>query len=222
MLTKHDAETGHEFYHATARNRDGTAVRCRANGKCKTWKTRPDDWRLPVKYGFKDCFYLANYNAHEWMTYDPTTRKPTLTELINWYYYGAVLARQTNKGTLIKRVTAALSTITDEPNALTSVVRGLCDLHRGANNGHDWADGDCERFGGILADALQDAGYCDEDLIEMCRAGWLWSIIHRLDEQRPDLESTRNSDSWYAIRDRVNANAQSSNPPNRCPREDQD
>lgn len=24
----------------------------RTNGKCQTWKTRPEDFRLPIKYGF--------------------------------------------------------------------------------------------------------------------------------------------------------------------------
>jgi len=55
-----------EFYHRTLRNSDGTAVRCRVNGTCKTWKTRPDDFRLPVKYGLKECFYITPDNAGDW------------------------------------------------------------------------------------------------------------------------------------------------------------
>lgn len=38
----------------------------RVNGKCKTWKTRPDEFRLPMKYGLYECFYIDNSNAHEW------------------------------------------------------------------------------------------------------------------------------------------------------------
>ncbi len=72
MITKRDAETARHFFHLTARNADGTAVRCRANGRCKTWKTRPDDYRLPVKYGLRSCFYLTPSNADEWSTADPT------------------------------------------------------------------------------------------------------------------------------------------------------
>lgn len=60
------------FYHVSARNADGTAVRCRVNGKCKTWKRRPEAFRLPVKYGLKEYFYLDNGNAKEWLTVDPT------------------------------------------------------------------------------------------------------------------------------------------------------
>lgn len=54
------------FYHVHFKNSDGTAVRCRANGVCKTWKTRPNDYRLPVKYGLRDCFYITPANCVDW------------------------------------------------------------------------------------------------------------------------------------------------------------
>lgn len=38
----------------------------RVNGACKTWKTRPNEFRLPMKYGLKECFYIDHNNAHEW------------------------------------------------------------------------------------------------------------------------------------------------------------
>ncbi len=63
------------FYHVTLRNADGSAVRARVNGRCKTWKTRPAEFRLPVKYGLRDCFYITETNADEWLTYDPTEEK---------------------------------------------------------------------------------------------------------------------------------------------------
>lgn len=69
MVTKEQAVAAgylQEFYHVRLKNRDGSPVRCRVNGKCKTWKTRPDDWRLPVKYGLRDCFYLSPDNAADW------------------------------------------------------------------------------------------------------------------------------------------------------------
>lgn len=55
-----------EFHHVDEKNSDGTPVRCRVNGACKTWKTRPDEFRLPVKYGLKTCFYITESNADEW------------------------------------------------------------------------------------------------------------------------------------------------------------
>jgi hypothetical protein len=55
-----------EFHHVNRTNADGTPVRCRVNGKCKTWKTRPDEFRLPVKYGLYQYFYIDQHNADEW------------------------------------------------------------------------------------------------------------------------------------------------------------
>lgn len=67
MITKDIAMTQpSELWHMTEKNRDGTPVRCRSNGKCKTWKTRPEEFRLPVKYGLRTCFYITEQNAHEW------------------------------------------------------------------------------------------------------------------------------------------------------------
>lgn len=55
-----------ELHHTTLTSRDGSPVRCRVNGKCTTWKTRPDDFRLPVKHGFRECFYITPLNADQW------------------------------------------------------------------------------------------------------------------------------------------------------------
>lgn len=63
-----------EFHHAVLVNRDGTPLRSRVNGKCKTWKTRPGEFRLPMKHGLKECFYITEKNADEWSPvhiYDP-------------------------------------------------------------------------------------------------------------------------------------------------------
>ena len=66
MITKEQAMTVRMFYHVTQKNADGTPIRCRANGQCKTWKSRPFDFRLPVKHGLRDCFYLTPSNADQW------------------------------------------------------------------------------------------------------------------------------------------------------------
>lgn len=52
----------HDFY------RDGSPHQVRVSGKCKTWKTRPHEFRLPVKYGFYQSFYITQANADEWST----------------------------------------------------------------------------------------------------------------------------------------------------------
>lgn len=37
----------------------------RANGKCQTWKTRPNEFKLPIKHGLRDYGYLHHHNACE-------------------------------------------------------------------------------------------------------------------------------------------------------------
>lgn len=74
-MTKTDAVSStyrQVFYHVTERNADGTACRARVNGRCKTWKTRLGEFKLPVKYGLYGHFYITEHNAHEWLLTDPT------------------------------------------------------------------------------------------------------------------------------------------------------
>lgn len=65
-LTIEDIQAGHKFWHRTIINADGTPARCRKTGKLKTWKTRPQDFKLPVKHGLKNSFYLTPENIGEW------------------------------------------------------------------------------------------------------------------------------------------------------------
>lgn len=57
-----------EFWHLRMKNRDGTPLRARTNGKCKTWKSEPERFSLPIKHGLRDCGYLTERNADEWIT----------------------------------------------------------------------------------------------------------------------------------------------------------
>ena len=69
MITKEQAVNFNgnmTLHHLSLKNADGTPVRVRVNGKCKVWKTRPAEFRLPVKYGLKQCFYITPENAEEW------------------------------------------------------------------------------------------------------------------------------------------------------------
>ncbi len=68
MITKKQALHHQDFHHVRVKNADGTPARCRANGACKVWKTRPDDFRLPVVHGLRDYFYIDNDNAGDWIT----------------------------------------------------------------------------------------------------------------------------------------------------------
>ena len=37
--------------------------RCRVNGAVKLWKTRPGEYRVPVKHGLRDCGYITPDNV---------------------------------------------------------------------------------------------------------------------------------------------------------------
>jgi len=58
MITYEQAMTANHFEHVTLKNADGTPVRARRNGRTKTWKRSPFEFRIPVKYGLKQCFYI--------------------------------------------------------------------------------------------------------------------------------------------------------------------
>ena len=69
MITKEQAvaaEYRQEFLHVREKDSRGNPLRCRVNGKCQTWKTRPNEFRLPVKYGLRVCFYITEHNAADW------------------------------------------------------------------------------------------------------------------------------------------------------------
>ena len=69
MITKELALTlrhGQVLHHSTGKNADGTPLRCRVNGYCKTWKRTPEAFKLPVKHGLRDCFYITENEAQYW------------------------------------------------------------------------------------------------------------------------------------------------------------
>jgi hypothetical protein len=45
--------------HIWALMTNGRYWKLRRNGQTKLWKTRPDDFRIPVKCGLKSCGYLT-------------------------------------------------------------------------------------------------------------------------------------------------------------------
>ena len=54
------------IYHVSLKDSQGRALKVRVNGKCKTWKTRENEFKLPVKYGLYKHFYIDQDNCHEW------------------------------------------------------------------------------------------------------------------------------------------------------------
>jgi hypothetical protein len=75
MVTKEQAMVANMFHHGectrTEGPRGGVTIRVeqwRRNGKTKTWKTRPTEWSVPIKYGLRDCAYISQRNADEFHT----------------------------------------------------------------------------------------------------------------------------------------------------------
>lgn len=56
-------------------------ARVRPSGKCKTWKTRPNEFRLPVKYGMWENGAITHQNAGSFHLADDCPANPTLAEL---------------------------------------------------------------------------------------------------------------------------------------------
>ncbi len=69
-MTRDDAlhaTHGTIFYHETETNADNlTPMRVRVTGKCKTWKTRPTEFKLPVARGMYERGYITHENASDW------------------------------------------------------------------------------------------------------------------------------------------------------------
>jgi hypothetical protein len=69
MITKAQAMAANEFHHATETQANGReCLRVRRNGATQTWKTRPAEWRLPVKWGMhaRGQFSIGDYEAANW------------------------------------------------------------------------------------------------------------------------------------------------------------
>ena len=68
-VTLQTALKAHYFWHRTLKYSDGRrALQARKNGNVKTWKTRPGEFQIPMKFGFREYFYITNKNADEWST----------------------------------------------------------------------------------------------------------------------------------------------------------
>ena len=70
MITKDIAvglQHGAILYHVQVKDSRGNPAKCRVNGKCKTWKREPSRFRLPVKHGLSNCFYVEPRNAADWV-----------------------------------------------------------------------------------------------------------------------------------------------------------
>lgn len=68
MITKKQAEKLYirqEIYAVNHFNADSTHQRWRVNGMCKTWKTRPEHFCVPIKHGLWSYDYLTHDNFED-------------------------------------------------------------------------------------------------------------------------------------------------------------
>jgi len=59
---------GDIIYHKTQTNYNGSSQQWRINGKVKTWKTRPNEVRVPIKRGMYEYDYLTHRNMDQFNT----------------------------------------------------------------------------------------------------------------------------------------------------------
>lgn len=89
MLTETRAQAvryGQTLYHLTDRNANGTPRRFRVSGKCQTWKMRPGEFRLPVKFGWRGYTAITPHSAWGFTT-DEDEAKSSKT-----YEQGSILS----------------------------------------------------------------------------------------------------------------------------------
>lgn len=66
-LTRENCEPVKDFYHKTRVDSRLNPLHVRRTGKTIFWKTRPDNFRIPVKHGLRDHGYIDHANAMYWM-----------------------------------------------------------------------------------------------------------------------------------------------------------
>jgi hypothetical protein len=75
MITKNQALSVNDFHYGTCTRETGPRggvkeriERWRRNGSTQTWKTRPREFRLPVKYGMRGYSVITQDNASDFHT----------------------------------------------------------------------------------------------------------------------------------------------------------
>jgi len=64
MITKAMAMSTREFHYAPACT-PKRVENWRRNGMTQTWKTRPNEFKVPVKFGLRAYSYITDLNCHE-------------------------------------------------------------------------------------------------------------------------------------------------------------
>ena len=54
---------------------DGSPSKCRVTGKVQTWKTRPNEVKVPVKRGLREYGYITHHDLDRFTLTKPTPKK---------------------------------------------------------------------------------------------------------------------------------------------------
>jgi len=68
---------GQLVYLVNSWDSDGKPSRAKVNGRVQTWKTRPNDFKVPLKRGLYDTGYLTPSNADRFTLTEPPSKKPS-------------------------------------------------------------------------------------------------------------------------------------------------
>jgi hypothetical protein len=93
MITRQQALTAREFHedHEPA----GKIYTWRRNGATQTWKTRPDDFRIPVKYGLRSYGQIRETDAYRFhVAGECPTRHVRVTDPERGEWFGIVVSGQ--------------------------------------------------------------------------------------------------------------------------------
>ena len=63
-MTRVEIETALDKGLVQVHTRNGNWWKLRRNGATKTWKTRPAEFRIPVKAGLRSCTYITHDNMN--------------------------------------------------------------------------------------------------------------------------------------------------------------
>ncbi len=60
MTTKAEFEAALDAGRVQVQCQNGRWYDVRRNGQTKTWKTRPTEWQIPIKWAFRSCGTASN------------------------------------------------------------------------------------------------------------------------------------------------------------------
>lgn len=73
---------GNMLYAVNQYNADGTAMRAKVSGQVKTWKTRPNEVKIPYKRGLYEHGYITERDLKDFSLKEPAPRKSAKSKML--------------------------------------------------------------------------------------------------------------------------------------------